>query len=179
MSPTNEIIPLSNLEYLPYLDDQGMIDQNLQGKIGVYAIFNQEKILQYVGYSRDIYLSLKQHLVRQPQQCYWLKNQTITRPSRSILEEIKQAWLQENGAIPSGNAADEASWNQAIDAKKDITSDEQKQYENSDELGQIKLLKNIARRVESEIKEELEKRGVKMEIRFNPKLKEQGLLDLK
>jgi hypothetical protein len=179
MSTTNEIINLSNLEYLPYLDDQGIIDQDLQGKIGVYAIFNQEKILQYVGYSRDIYLSLKQHLVRQLHNCYWLKYQTINRPSRTILEEIKQAWLEENGAIPSGNAADEAKWNQAIDAKQDMTSEERQKYENSDELNQIKLLKNIARRVESAIKEELEQRGVNMEIRFNPKLKEQGLLDLK
>jgi hypothetical protein len=179
MSTTNEIINLSNLEYLPYLDDQGIIDQDLQGKIGVYAIFNQEKILQYVGYSRDIYLSLKQHLVRQLHNCYWLKYQTINRPSRTILEEIKQAWLEENGAIPSGNAADEAKWNQAIDAKQDMTSEEKQKYENSDELNQIKLLKNIARRVESAIKEELEQRGVNLEIRFNPKLKEQGLLDLK
>jgi hypothetical protein len=179
MSTTNEIINLSNLEYLPYLDDQGIIDQDLQGKIGVYAIFNQEKILQYVGYSRDIYLSLKQHLVRQLHNCYWLKYQTINRPSRTILEEIKQTWLEENGAIPSGNAADEAKWNQAIDAKQDMTSEERQKYENSDELNQIKLLKNIARRVESAIKEELEQRGVNLEIRFNPKLKEQGLLDLK
>jgi|GEM_PF-3436174 len=42
-------------------------------KGSVYAIFDQKKVLQFVGYSRDVYLSLKQHLVRQPQQCYWLR----------------------------------------------------------------------------------------------------------
>jgi hypothetical protein len=58
-----EIPVLENLEFLPYLDDQGLLDENLSGKIGIYAIFNQAKNLQFVGYSRDIYLSLKQHLV--------------------------------------------------------------------------------------------------------------------
>jgi hypothetical protein len=44
---------------------------------------------------------------------------------------------------------------------------------------QSKILKNAARRVESQILSELESRGVQMQIRFNPKLKEKGLLDLK
>ena len=84
---TTEInIPsLANLEYIPYIDDQGRVIEAFQGKIGVYAIFDQAKVLQFVGYSRDVYLSLKQHLVRQPQECYWVKVQTIARPSRTVL----------------------------------------------------------------------------------------------
>ncbi|NJL52965.1 MAG: GIY-YIG nuclease family protein, partial [Hydrococcus sp. SU_1_0] len=35
------------------------------------------------------------------------------------------------------------------------------------------------RRVEAQILKQLSDRGVAMEIRFNPKLKEKGLLDLK
>jgi len=48
-----------------------------------------------------------------------------------------------------------------------------------DELGKIKLLKKVARRYEEIIKNQLDERGVKFEVRFNPKLKEDGLLDLK
>lgn len=145
----------------------------------MYAIFDQEKVLQFVGYSRDVYLSLQQHLVRQPQKCYWLKVQTIDRPSRTILESIRDAWSAENNSIPVGNEADEAKWTQPIDAKVAMTTDEQISYTSSDELMQSKLLKTVARRVEGHILAELESRGVKMQIRFNPKLKEKGLLDLK
>ena len=60
-----------------------------------------------------------------------------------------------------------------------MTEAEKETYKNSDELTQIKLLKKVARRVQAEIEETLKKRGNTMEIRFNPKLKEQGLLDLK
>lgn len=174
MSSQTELLLLNSLFYLPFLDENGLISEEWLGKIGVYAIFDQNKNLQFVGYSRDIYLSLKQHLVRLPEQCYWLKIQTITRPNRTILEEIRQAWMSENGL----KQIDE-KWTQPIDAKLEMTEAEKQEYQNLDEIGQIKLLKKVSRRVEETLQEQLKKRGVQMEIRFNPKLKEEGLLDLK
>ncbi len=177
MTTETDIPSLFSLAYIPYLDANGQLTDH-QG-IGVYAIFDQQKVLQFVGYSRDVDFSLKQHLVRQPQKCYWLKVQTIDRPSRTILERIRDVWTTENGSIPVGNESDEAKWTQPIDAKVAMTADEQIRYKSSDELTQSKMLKTVARRVEVQILAELELRGVKMQIRFNPKLKEKGLLDLK
>ena len=176
-----EITPLANLDYIPYLDDSGAIAEDWQRKIGVYAIFDREKVLQFVGYSRDVFESLKQHLVRKPQQCYWFKVQIISRPSRSILEEIRQVWIEENNALPSGNDGKEAQalWTEPIDAKLTMTDSEKQEYEAGEELSRMKLLKNVARRLETKIKAELKTRGVEMDIRFNPKIKDQGLLDLK
>ncbi len=179
MSSETPIPALSDLDYIPYLDEGGNLPESLSGKIGVYAIFDADKSLQLVNYSRDIYVSLKQHLVRQPQSCYWLKAETIERPNRTRLETIRKAWIEENGDIPPGNGQVEAIWNQPIDAKKTMTDEDKSTYNKSEELGKIKLLKKIARRVEAEIVEQLNARGVQTEIRFNPKLKEQGLLDLK
>jgi hypothetical protein len=170
---------LTSLNYLPYLNERGETIEEFAGKVGVYAIFDQAKILQFIGYSRDVAISLKQHLVRQPEGCYWLKVQTIDRPSRTILEEIRAAWIAENGATPIGNGAAENLWNQPIDAKSQMTAEERSAYEAADELGQIKTLKQVARRVEAEVLARLEARGVKMAIRFDPKLKEEGLLNLK
>jgi hypothetical protein len=135
--------------------------------------------LQYVGYSRDVTFSLKQHLVRQPQKCYWLKVQTIDRPNRTILEETRQAWIAENGTVPVGNAADEAQWSQAIDTKSEMTESEQTAYAASDDIGRIKILKQVARRVEQDVLSALEDRGAKLAVRFDPKAKEEGLLSLK
>ncbi|NMG05778.1 GIY-YIG nuclease family protein [Brasilonema sp. UFV-L1] len=181
MTSETDIIPLANLEYIPYIDDHGQFPEQLQGKIGVYAIFDQEKVLQFVGYSRDVYLSLKQHLVRQPQNCYWVKAQTIERPNRTILENIEQNWIVENGSVPAGNADNKDKWTQPIDVKAVMTPEEQANYNNptNDEIMQTKIIKNVARRVEGEIIAVLELRGLQTEIRFNPKLKENGLLDLK
>lgn len=181
MTAETDIPSLASLEYIPYIDENGNLPEHSQEKIGIYAIFDEQKLLQLINYSRDIYLSLKQHLVRQPHRCYWLKVQSIERPNRTILENIRDAWIEENGAIPAGNGTEQAQWNQPIDAKSAMTAQEQAQFTSPtiDELGQAKLLKNVARRVEEQILADLKSRGVKTELRFNPKLKESGLLDLK
>ncbi|MEO1427927.1 MAG: GIY-YIG nuclease family protein [Cyanobacteria bacterium J06633_8] len=181
MTAQTNIPGLANLEYIPYIDENGNLPEQYQGKIGVYAIFDREKTLQFVGYSRDAFLSLRQHLVRQPELCYWVKVETIERPSRKILEEIEQAWISENGSLPIGNGENKDKWISPINAKALITPEEQANYDNPihDEMAKIKIIKNVARRVEADILKQLEARGLQMQMRFNPKLKEEGLLDLK
>ncbi len=181
MQTDTDIPALASLEDIAYIDENGQLPEQLQGKIGVYAIFDGQKMLQFVGYSRDVYLSLKQHIIRQPEQCYWVKVQTIERPSRAILENIENSWIAENGSIPKGNGVDKAIWTQPINAIALMTPEESGNYHNpvNDEVAKIKIIKNVARRVEAEILSILEARGLQIQIRFNPKLKEEGLLDLK
>jgi hypothetical protein len=181
MNTEINIPALANLDFFPYIDDKGQLPELFQGKIGVYAIFNQAQELKFVSYSRDVYLSLKQHLVRQPQECYWVKVQTIERPSRSVLENIEKAWIAENGNVTLGNEDYKQTWTQPINVKPLMTIEEQTEYQNPahDELAQMKIVKNIARRVEAEILLLLKNRGLQEQFRFNPKLKEEGLLDLK
>lgn len=182
MSAQPEIQSLSSLEYFPYIEESGTILTDLfSQKVGVYAIFDRDRILQFIGYSRDLYQSLQQHLMRRPEQCYWIKFQTIARPSRTLLETIEAAWIAENGKTPIGNDTERVKWTQPVDVKPLMTDEERRAYEKAfgEELAQIKLLKKVARRVEAEILAQLESRGVQMELRFNPKLKETGLLDLK
>lgn len=179
MSTEDRISSLIDLEYIPYLDEKGCIPGQLQNLIGVYAIFDRDRVLAFVGYSRDIYSSLKEHLIRQPESCYWVKFQAISRPDRARLEEIRRVWIENNGTNPPGNGEREAGWTQPIDAKNAMSEAEKEQYRQSDESGKIELLKKVARRVETQIEERLKHRGARMEIRFNPKLKERGTLALK
>lgn len=181
MMMNSDVSSLADLEFVPYINQEGLIPNFVQGKIGIYAVFDAERVLKFVGYSRDIYVSLKQHLVRQPGYCYWLKIQTIDRPNRTILETIRDQWIAENGTLPAGNGPEASKWNDPIDVKVMMTVEEQASYDNpvNDEVTQEKILKNVARRVEAEILTALKSRGVTEEIRFNPKLKTSGLLDLK
>ncbi|MBE9013063.1 GIY-YIG nuclease family protein [Pseudanabaenaceae cyanobacterium LEGE 13415] len=176
MISMTDIPVLSDLEFLPFINQEGQLPDQFQGKVGIYAIFDQTQTLKYVGFSRDVFLSLRQHLVRCVSDCYWVKVQIIDRPSRTILETIRTAWLEENNS----SLEDEAKWTQPIQVKPLMTDEERSAYESAlDELAQIKALKNVARRVEAEIMAQLKARNVQAEIRFNPKLKEEGLLDLK
>jgi len=179
MSSTTDSPSLDSLEFLDYIDDAGELPDTLQSKIGIYAIFDRDRVLQFVGYSRDIYLSLKQHLVRQPEHCYWVKATTIDRPNRTFLESVQSNWIAENASVPLGNSEANSVWLDPIATNYAMTTAESASFPDLDGLAQIKLLKQVARRVEDTIITKLQQRGVKTEIRFNPKLKEQGLLDLK
>lgn len=178
--PAEDTTPqLAELEDVPFVDEEGQITSAFEEQVGVYAIFNRQKVLQFIGYSRNVSLSLRQHLVRQPEACYWVKVQTIARPSKAILEQIRDRWIAENGEVPPGNAADEALWSQPIDAKASMTAEEKATYAAGDDLTKTKTLKQVARRVEAEVLAAIATRGVKMSFRFDPKLKEEGLLNLK
>jgi len=176
---SNPNIVLRDLPLLPYINDDGELPDALD-KVGIYAIFDADKTLQFVGYSRSISLSLKQHLIRCPQACHWLKAHTVERPNRSVLEGIQADWLAENGAVPPGNGEAAEVWTQPVDAKPHMTTEEQAAYTNAvSELEQTKALKRAARRIEEGISAQLQARGLQDPIRFDPKLKEQGLLGVK
>lgn len=165
---------LTDLEFLPYLDSTGNISGEFTGKIGLYGIFDQQYQLQYVGISRDIATSLKLHLVRVPQLCHWLKVETIAKPSRTALLAMQSQWRQQ---CVSG---DLELWEQPLNCHRFITDAEKAAYANTmNESEQSQVLKNLARRIEQEILQQLAERGIGFEVRFNPKLKGLGILDLK
>ncbi len=169
---------LASLPLEPYLVE-GELTSAFDGQVGIYAIFDEAQSLQYVGYSRDIGLGLKQHLVRCPSGCHWVKGYTVTRPSRTLLDEIRAAWLREADGLPPGNGPEQTRWEKPIDAKQFMTEAERHALNQADPAQNTKLLKQLARRVEADVKAKVEARGASMALRFNPKLKEQGLLDLK
>lgn len=170
---------LADLAFWPYCNADGLLPPNLAKVVGIYAIYDAEQTLQFVGYSRDIAMSLKQHLVRCPQACHWVKVQAIERPNRTLLETIQSAWLAEQGT-PPGNGNDQARWTEPIDAKAQMTTAEQEAYGAAvTELAQAKCLKKVAQRVEADILAALAQRGLQEPLRFDPKLKEQGLLNIK
>ena len=174
----DSIPTLASLDIQPYLVD-GELPPEWNGKVGIYAIFDQDKALQYVGYSRDISVGLTQHLVRCPQQCHWFKVHTVERPSRTLLDKIRTAWLAEYGSIPPGNSDQQLQWEKPIDAKTFMTEEERDAIANADSAQTPKLLKQLARRVEADVKAKVADRGAQIAVKFNPKLKEQGLLALK
>jgi hypothetical protein len=180
MQAPSECPSLTELTDLPYIDAEGQLPAQFEGEIGVYAVYNHEKDLAYIGYSRDVSLSLKQHIVRQPQQCFGVKVATVDRPNRTLLETIKAAWIDENGAVPMGNR-DAELWEQPIDVKSKMLPEELTQYTDPqlDDQHHQRILKQAARRIEQDILTILTERGVKEALRFNPKLKDSGLLDLK
>jgi hypothetical protein len=176
MNTTDSIPDLSMIAFLPYLDETGGISTDLAGKIGVYAIFDRDRTLQYVGISRDIAASLKLHIVRVCDLCHWVKVATVTKPSRTVLAEMQAGWLGDKILTPD----QQELWEQPLDCKKYMTNAENQLLATAlNEGEQEKILKNVARRLEESILAQLQTRGIGFDVRFNPKLKNAGILDMK
>ena len=82
------------------------------GKIaGVYAVLDTERYTQYVGYSRNVLLSLNGHKSQNGEQkCAFVRVQTFKFPKRQEMEDLRDAWIAELGSVPPGNASESGMW---------------------------------------------------------------------
>ncbi|CAM9412307.1 unnamed protein product, partial [Sphacelaria rigidula] len=78
--------------------------------------------------------------------------QHIARPSRSLLEIVKDAWIKENGSVPKGNDEGEmqAMWENPLNTVL-LYTDEDKEYiaEKREKGKEVNGIKDVARRFES------------------------------
>eukprot|EP00270_Netrium_digitus_P016486 TRINITY_DN5922_c0_g1_i1.p1 TRINITY_DN5922_c0_g1~~TRINITY_DN5922_c0_g1_i1.p1 ORF type:complete len:305 (-),score=75.71 TRINITY_DN5922_c0_g1_i1:101-1015(-) len=175
---------LEDLEFVPYLTSEGKINDVSQAdaKATVYAIFDNQKQLQYVGITRQVYQSMRLHFARMPRLCCFVKFHNITRPSRALLESIRDSWEKSSPSPPPGNdnGPQQNLWENPLDCKPLMTDEERAAVEAAAPgPAKGKALKMVARRLERELEDAFKEAGCTDVLRFDPKLKEEGLLDLK
>lgn len=82
--------------------------------LGVYAVYDNAHNVQYIGYSRNIVLSLKRHLSRVGEDvCAFVRvmvfmNKAMT--TRENLEREAMDWIEHEGTLPPGNGAEKELW---------------------------------------------------------------------
>lgn len=128
---------------------------------GVYAIYNNEDQIQYVGYSRNVVMSLKSHMDRVgPSRCCSVRVKIFTNPSllsRARLEQEKNKWLDEYG-VPPGNSTDQDLWDcgQVLSIKA-MSEEERKDYEEK----KLKLRKAMGENLYDEVEGEDEESSIR------------------
>lgn len=85
--------------------------------MGVFAIYDASRTLQYVSYSRNIVLSVKSVLstvgVTNEEKCTYVRAmvfQNRAMQTRQAMESQQAAWIEENGTVPPGNGVDKEEW---------------------------------------------------------------------
>ena len=165
-----EVPALGSLELHPLVDEDGYVvpyEVPSRTRASIFAIFNRAEELVYVGITRNAAESFRQILGRKPQDAYGYRIHNLEKPARAVLELMRDAWIEANGAVPDGN--------RNRDAEKEWAFVEEQR--KMDKLGPA--LRKVARVYEAEKVAQLEARGIKTPFRFDPKLKLIGLLDLK
>ncbi len=78
---------------------------------GVYAVLDGDRQTQYIGYSRNVTLSLNSHLTQMgAHTCAFVKVQPFKFPKREEMEQLRDAWIAELPQTPPGNADTSGAW---------------------------------------------------------------------
>jgi hypothetical protein len=78
---------------------------------GVYAVVDQNQQTQYVGYSRNVTLSLRSHLtVHGAKTCAEVRVQPFKFPKREEMEQLRDLWIAELSTPPPGNIDGSTDW---------------------------------------------------------------------
>ncbi|MFN6538333.1 MAG: GIY-YIG nuclease family protein [Nostoc sp. EkiNYC01] len=110
---------------------------------GVYAVLDAERRTQYIGYSRNVLLSLNGHITQNGEQkCAFVRVQAFKFPKRQEMEDLRDAWIAELESTPPGNATDCGMWASTVgEAAKAVMSEVERQaYEEK----KLKLRKAMA-----------------------------------
>ncbi len=110
---------------------------------GVYAVLDAQRRTQYVGYSRNVLLSLKGHVAQNGQEtCAFVRVQTFNFPKREEMERLRDAWLSELGSVPPGNGDATHLWVSTVGeaARAAMSAVERNAYEEK----KLKLRQAIA-----------------------------------
>ncbi|KAK9905518.1 hypothetical protein WJX75_001443 [Coccomyxa subellipsoidea] len=82
--------------------------------LGVYALYDSGRNLQYVGYARNMTLAIKGHMGRVGEErCAYVRALVVANRalmSRGHLEEQADNWLAQSGTLPPGNGVERNLW---------------------------------------------------------------------
>lgn len=84
----------------------------------MFAIYDQNEKLQYIGFSKDIQGSLRSLFSRRPDKAYYYKFVHFPQVNQEEMVSTRGAWFEEVGGAPPGNklAMERTAWQQPIDA---------------------------------------------------------------
>lgn len=118
--------------------------------LGVYALYDKHRDLQYVGYSRNVVLATKGHLkLVGEDKCAYIRVMVFRNKAmatRANLERQVQNWINECGTIPPGNGAERHLWETVDPPTKTMSAAELAEYEEK----KIKLKKAMGDIVDSD-----------------------------
>ncbi len=108
---------------------------------GVYAVLNSSQQTQYIGYSRNVSLSLRSHLTAHGAEvCALVRVQPFKFPKRAEMEQLCDRWINELPSPPPGNSDGSSDWASTVRDAAAMSAAEQAIYAEK----KLKLRKAMA-----------------------------------
>ncbi len=105
------IPPIANTSEQPVALESWCEEAGNAKVAGVYAVLGGDRQTQYIGYSRNVVLSLKSHLAQWgPAVCAFIKVKPFKFPKREDMEQLRDEWIAALPEVPSGNQDQSGAW---------------------------------------------------------------------
>ncbi|TYI65864.1 hypothetical protein E1A91_D09G186800v1 [Gossypium mustelinum] len=105
---------LSEVEPIPVPATPEEFAAKVPSDAGVYAVFDQNDELQFIGISRNIASSLFSHKTSVPELCCSVKVGVVNEADRTALTQAWKSWMEEHieatGKVPPGNESGNTTW---------------------------------------------------------------------
>eukprot|EP00249_Psilotum_nudum_P010338 c22481_g1_i1 orf=78-1199(-) len=161
-APSMDDLPLMN-----FLNVQGRIDPPCapDTKASVFAVFDKNKKVQYIGISNDIRTSLRILMRRRPEFCRYYKVHNLSIFEHQLMQAIRQQWISEVGFTPMGNSdpIERTLWKQPFDPQS---------------ISEKDLIAAAIVAKSKTLKQTMADRGLTQEMMSNPKLLGVGKRDI-
>lgn len=163
---SSAIKSLTLLPMYSFINKQGRIQplEDPETVASVFAVYDRNKKIQYIGFSKDLRNSLRTLMGRRPELCYYYKTQNLKAFDQELMIAIRQQWIDEVGSTPPGlsSSSDRAQWEQPVLAN------------SISERGKAAAAVSKAKTMQQMMHD----RGIKEEMIYDPVLLEQGKLNL-
>lgn len=102
---------LSESDSVPFSPEN---DVSLTSDSGVYAVYDSNGELQFIGLSKNVAASVDTHRKKVPELCSSIKVGIVDDPSRESLTQAWKSWMEEHiaatGKVPPGNETGNTTW---------------------------------------------------------------------
>eukprot|EP01026_Neomeris_dumetosa_P015068 TRINITY_DN15666_c0_g1_i10.p1 TRINITY_DN15666_c0_g1~~TRINITY_DN15666_c0_g1_i10.p1 ORF type:complete len:432 (-),score=53.26 TRINITY_DN15666_c0_g1_i10:230-1381(-) len=137
-------VKLADITMTNILNSSGYIIPEVKEdtQVAVFAVFDKERKLQYVGFSKNIPESLRKVFCRRPDKAYFYKLIQLPEINQEELLGIREKWFEEVGGPPIGNriAMERDTWEKPVDAGA-LSSRARRQAAEEKAKDLIKLIK--------------------------------------
>jgi len=101
---------------------EGWRNEAIPSEPGIYAVYDDKEVLQYIGLSRKVSASVKLHAFDIPQYCGFVRCVAMPTAGKMDLQLAWKQWMLEHlgsatttglaGALPPGNVTGNALWSE-------------------------------------------------------------------
>ncbi|KAJ4970962.1 hypothetical protein NE237_004061 [Protea cynaroides] len=117
-SPSSTVVfavkKLSETDLVSVPDETEQLSPPIPSDSGVYAIYDKNNDLQFIGISRSIRASIFSHRKSVPNLCHSVKVGVVEDPDRMALTQAWKSWMEEHigatGKVPPGNESGNTTW---------------------------------------------------------------------